>query len=57
MDENDELLECARSWIEDSFEGGAEVVYVLTPTQLVAAVNKHYVGGWDQFVADDGQYA
>jgi len=41
----------AVEWIEDSFVGN---VTNLTPNRAYQVVQRHYDGGWDQFLTDLG---
>lgn len=54
-----ELLDYGRSWIEDTsveLVGMAVDVERLTDDQVIATLNKHFEGGWDEFVAIEGEY-
>lgn len=43
------MLTEARDWLYDCFE---DAPADLTDTEVMAAVNRHYSGGWQAFIAD-----
>lgn len=42
----------AREWLLDCFSDGATYIGRMDDAEIVAAVNTHYIGGWDRFMHD-----
>lgn len=47
----------ARGWLLDCFPDNEGEIHELDAAGLVAAVNRHYEGGWRAFLAADPEYA
>jgi hypothetical protein len=54
---SDEVMQDARNWVSDcTWREDPEDLESLSDEQVRRGINKHYAGGWDQFV-EDGNYA
>jgi hypothetical protein len=53
---SDQAMNDARNWVADcTWNEDPDDLEDLSDDQIRKGVNRHYVGGWDQFV-EDGNY-